>query len=479
MRYIFDDARSAYETSNRLTRTEDPFRYHPGSYAQHIQSPFLGTSPLASRPKVDLWTCIQELDTNPQQPNAPESATLPNRRLDSSDEWTGDEEFFVGKRAQQERPNHVPYSSPYELPVQSVDISASLRTASTNHQLDGQEECMAAQKAVKAPAWKNVSKTRVPALQSPKTSRVKSYYRGHISVKQTPRDNSSGFTPELKFHSSSDWTSSIATGSRIPSDASSFWPAEDVVGISLPPSIPSPIAEEQRSSSSNRHGLPAIVKHNIYSPVEDSAAERSSPPSVLVSSGLHELGHWPLGQSDTTSEHVDCRSNKGCPSTPRRRKVRSPASALAISPAVPWSPLSPYLSSSPRHALKALEAALAESSTPEACTPEKPLLESHQTRMQSTLDPSTPPFKPLKSFVVATNKSSDADDENDQSQKDEPLSPLSPDVELHRGPRRHRHSTRFHTPGQSQEKRKRCASYYDEDLLGTVQVSPGKRSHRH
>lgn len=334
-----------------------------------------------------------------------------------------------------------------------------------------------------------------------KPHRLKSYYRGSISLRSVP--NANGYSsPEVIYHSSSG-----------------------------PPStVPS---SRQTSNSSLRHvngPTSAAGGVRIPSPVLDvgEMASATSPSSHLVSNEAVR---------DTIEHYAEVYVDPGAPPYHDSGSFRvgdSSSSSLAGSPVIPWSPISPrsrrsptlaqYFESSPWLArptrrgisgspVSSSEAAgsyapvsprlppspiLAQLSAPSPWlsrpprrgmnnSPTSMVLQLTENNANKKTSPQQPFTRAGRRCVTPQTKtrSLEAQSSNDGDVPSEgALTPLSPKVQIHRGFGRRRSMRKARTPEQVQlgaaelddkENKKRCASYYDQDILGKLGASPGKK----
>ncbi|KAK4989456.1 hypothetical protein LTR50_003199 [Elasticomyces elasticus] len=282
----------------------------------------------------------------------------------SSDEWTGDDEFYNGPSRkdqtvtawlqQASRRRNVP--SPLSQPPRSrrnattpdmadaIKKHASILSADPKYQPDSNIAVPA-----RIPTWKATPSQPAPVSAPPRhvrATRFKSYSRGSFVVKCVPSDNPQGWSPIVEFNSSSS---------------------------SHPPSDGLPTAQD------------SVTQPNTLSAIQENSSEN-------------------LTDEPTSSSSYHPRSPILPPISPLPPipPVSLPTPERAQSP---WSPLSPNVGTPPR-----------------------------------------PPHHREASAESAGSPtgSNDADNEGDDGV------PLSPKVSLHRG---------------SSQKRKRCRSYYDEDLF--------------
>lgn len=354
--------------------------------------------------------------------------------------------------------------------------------------------------SARPPAWRSDAppcEVESSSLTSkPKrTTRHKTYYRGHLSVTQVPSHDQDGikcYSPELHFHSSSDWISSDIRLSSISSSVGTREPSASHPATHS--QRPSPVDKEGSSSTvrasgrrvcdtgaiglqHDAHTAPPWYPRLLSTPEKVAGVTKADPPASAWVQRLYGSNrHYPAAKhsQDLGSllrgggkhENVDLHSSLS-------EATQSPASVLVRSPTEPWSPLSPTLEIPfPRQSSLSPEAVEIILSSG---TPERPLQSPDCPTVSYPSCVNTPS---KGNQTPRTTTSNDADDEK------EILSPLSPDVEIHRGPRRQRHRTRFAArleqadTNEAAASKKRCASYYDEDVLNQLGASPGKKSHR-
>ncbi|KAK4965265.1 hypothetical protein LTR28_003468 [Elasticomyces elasticus] len=297
----------------------------------------------------------------------------------SSDEWTGDDEFYNGPSRKdqtvtawlQQASRHRNVPSPLSQPPRSR------RNATTPEMADAIKNHIDSNIAVPAriPTWKATPSQPAPVSAPPRhvrATRFKSYSRGSFVVKCVPSDNPQGWSPIVEFNSSSS---------------------------SHPPSDGLPTAQD---SVTVRHQILDVPKTTSSIPDPASTDFCHQQPNTL--SAVQENSSEKLNDEPTSSSSYHPRSPILLPISPLPPipPVSLPTPERAQSP---WSPLSPNVGTPPR-----------------------------------------PPHhrEALAESAGSPTGSNDADNEGDDGV------PLSPKVSLHRG---------------SSQKRKRCRSYYDEDLF--------------
>ena len=312
-----------------------------------------------------------------------------------------------------------------------------------------------AQTCTQPPRWQQPGSRMAQAVSTndrtrAKSSRVKSYYRGSVSVQLVPGE-SGGFSPVMVLHSSS----SSANTTRHPSHSSHLGETNHA------------------SSGSNAMGT-------IPEPYDRPDASVFTLPDKKRSQGAEvaEEGGVPIDIEMASSYAVhspDYSAVTGLSPT------ASPDRSVSVEPTVSRSPMSPQFLDSPksrRHYWPVLcnDPKDIRQHLDEICTPllgDDDFLFRHEKLGRPPAPTAAPPSTPKAEADSASTNDADIEDEG-------AMTPLSPNVEVfrrHKRTRKHVRDNRADSghDGTASDMRKRCASYHDDKGLEEMGASPGKK----